>query len=180
MCSSSVEKTILVRHDKSPLGDAQRRRGVEVVNFALNLLHPREHLSTRAKVVPVRDARVSSDLAPTVGDSLAILVPVPVRSGLDPALLTGSRCFNEGRLGLVHIHVAGDTVDPPLGAVLPDDVVTLVGTGAGVLGHPVLAVGGEGRGGDLVVVPIFGSVESGAVSSVVDGFAKFDDTVGTD
>ena len=171
MFSSSIDNPIFVRHDKRPLGNAQSRRRVEVVHFPLNLLHPRKHLPAGAKIIPVRNPRRPCYLPPAVGNGLALLIPIPVGPGLDPAFLR-RRGLNQRGFGLVHIHVTLDAIDLPRRAVLPDNIVPLVGAGGVVLGDPVLTVRGEGRGSDFVVEPVFGSIEPCAVASIVNGFAE--------
>lgn len=168
----SVDNSILVRHDKSSLGNAQRCCRVEVIDLPLNLLHPFEHLAAGPKVVPVRDTRASGYFPPAVCDGLAFLVPVPVGTGFDPALLR-SRRLDQRCLSFVHIHVALNAVYLPRRAVLPDNIVSLVGAGGVVLGNPVFTVGGEGRGGDFVLEPVFRGVETCSVASVVDCLAEF-------
>ena len=176
MCLSSVDNSIFICHDKSSLGDAQRRCRVEVIDLPLNLLHPLEHLAAGPKVVPVRDTRVSGNLSPAICDGLAFLIPVPVRPRFDPALLR-SRRLDQRCLSFVHIHVALNAVYLPRRAVLPDNIVSLVGAGGVVLGNPVFTVGGEGRGGDLIIVPRCRSIQSSSISSVVNSFTEFNDTI---
>ena len=139
-----IHNPILIRHDTRPFRYAHRRFRIQIVHLPLDLLHPGQHLPARAEIVPVRNPRRPGNLPPAVGNSPAILIPIPSAIPLNPSIQRSETVHpgrpDDRRIILVcdvQVDVAGDAAHPPGRAVLP---------------HPAAA----GRVGQIRVILIVG------------------------